>query len=196
MNVKVLMRLLLILLTVSLSNQISGQTQSNMKLKKVMYEVEVNASPQEAWEVLASYGDVGDFHSGVQSSNALNGSSNQACIGADRICHLVDGKRKIMVKEKILDFKKGAFYQYDVYEWKNFPLKKMLNTFGVKVNPQGKTVIYQITEYKLKPSFLTGLMKGKIENSARDGVLAYKHYIETGEKNADMAIIHNKYKSF
>ncbi|AUP80858.1 hypothetical protein C1H87_19950 [Flavivirga eckloniae] len=85
-----------------------------------------------------------------------------------------------MVKEKIINIKDGEYYIYDVYDWEDFPLKKMNNTFGVKVNAQGKTTIYQITEYRLKPRFLTWIMKGEMRSQARTALISYKHYMETG----------------
>lgn len=167
--------------------------QKEMKLMKVNYEVEVNVSPEKAWEVLASYGDVGNYHSGVKSSESINGSSNTAEMGCDRVCYLEDGKRKITVKEKIIDFKNGQYYTYDVYDWENFPLKKMQNTFGVKTT-NNKTVIYQTIRYRLKPRILTLPMKGKMKNSAYEALIAYKHYMETGEKNVSMDELKKKYK--
>lgn len=173
----------------------SQQKQEKMKLATIHYEVEVNVTAYKAWEVLSSYGDVGSYHTGVVSSKSINGTSNTAQLGCDRICHLQDGKRKIMVKEKIIDFSKGNYYTYHVYDWDNFPLKKMLNTFGVKKNDKGKTVIYQTTEYRLKPRFLTGIMKRKLRKNAREALLFYKHYMETGEKNASADSVKNRYKN-
>ncbi|MCH7524879.1 MAG: SRPBCC family protein [Bacteroidetes bacterium] len=167
-----------------------------MKLTEVKYELIVDVSKDKAWGILSDYGNVGTFHAGVVSSKAINGTENIAKLGCDRECHLIDGKRKIMVQEKIIDFKDDAYYTYDVHTWKNFPLAKAHNTFGVEINNIGKTVIYQISRYRLKPSFLTWIMKGKMKSSLRDALIAYKHFMETGEKNSDMTVIKEKYKSF
>jgi len=167
-----------------------------MKLTEVKYKIIVDVTKEKAWKILADYGNVGMFHSGVASSKSINGSGNVAALGCDRECHLIDGKRRIMVQEKIIDFKDGVYYTYDVHTWKNFPLAKAHNTFGVETNLEGKTVIYNMSRYRLKPGFLTWIMKGKMKSSMRDAVIVYKHFMETGEKNANMAMIKEKYKSF
>lgn len=197
MKIRTLTFLLLLLLMGVQTNQLYGQTKQNnqMKLKTVQYEMVVNVTPQQAWEVLADYGDVASFHPQLESSRSLNGSSSKAALGCDRECVIPNGKKKVVVKEKIYDFVEGQYYTYDVYEWKNFPLNAMHNTFGVKTNREGKTIIYQITDFRLKPAFLTGFMKGKIRSSARDSLLGYKHFMETGERNANIEVLRKKYKN-
>jgi len=166
-----------------------------MKLAEVYYEIVVDVSPQKAWEVLASYGNVGDFHAGLKSSRALNGSSVAAKMGADRECTIPNGRKDIIVREKITNFEDGKSYTYDVYDWVNFPLRRMRNTFGVKVGGGGKTVLYQRTQFRLKPGFLTVILKGKLRGAARDGLIAYKHFMETGEPNVDMKSLKKKFRS-
>jgi len=167
-----------------------------MKLTRIQYEVEVDVSKEKAWEILSLYGNVGDYHAGVVSSSSINGSGNIAEMGSDRVCHIVDGNRKITVKEKIIEFKAGEYYKYDVYEWVNFPLTKLMNTFGVKTNSEGKTVIYQIMEYRLKPRILGWFMKGKMKSQARDALIYCKYYMETGESKPDWNMVQEKYKAF
>lgn len=178
-----------------ITNYSYGQkTEKMIKLKTVEYEVVVNVTPQQAWDVLAKYGNIGSFHSGLLSSKPLNGSGNEAVLGCDRECIIPNGRKNILVREKIVEIIEGQYYTYDVYEWENFPLTKMINTFGVKNNTQGQTVIYQKTEFRLKPGFLTGIMKGKLRRGARESLIAYKHYMETGEEKADIKILKKKYK--
>lgn len=172
-----------------------SNAKAHKKLARVQYEMEVNASPEKAWEVLASYGDVAHFHPQLESSQSLNGSHSKASLGCERECVIPDGKKKIVVRERVTDFVEGQYYTYHVYEWENFPLNTMYNTFGVKTNGEGKTFIYQITNYRLRPAFLTGLMKWKLRSSARDSLLGYKHFIETGEKKANIKEVRKRYKN-
>jgi hypothetical protein len=164
-----------------------------MKLSTVKYEMIVDVDSQTAWDALANFGDVGSHHPQVKRSKPLNGSKNEALLGSDRECIIIDGKKEIMVREKIIDFVASEYYTYEVYDWKNFPLKKMTITFGVKKNSQGKTVIYQKTDFRLKPGFLTYIMKGKLRNGAREGLLGYKHFLETGEQKTDIKVLRKKY---
>ncbi len=160
-----------------------------MKLTHLEYEVPVAVSAEKAWEVLARFTDVGDFHSGVLKS-AANGAKREG-VGTDRTCELPG---KVVVHERICEWNEGSSYKYDVYAWKKFPLKKMLITFGVRRKASSPEVsIYQTVDYRLSPGFLTVIMKGKVRTSLRDGLLGYKHFMETGEANADMKALRKRY---
>jgi len=172
---------------------IASQSYAQQKAEKIItveYEAIVNVTPQTAWEVLADYVNVGEFHGGVQSSHII-GSKGQG-VGGDRFCQI---DKKVSVKEKITTWKEGEYYTYEVYEWENFPLKRMYNSFGVKVNGEGKTVIYSTINYRLKNGFFELMAKGKLKKSARDGILWYKDYMETGVKNRNLKELRKKYKS-
>ena len=195
-NKKLRLKGLLLIMVALFTNQINAQKiKKEMKLNSIDCEMVVDATPQQAWDILASYGDVADYHAILDSSKSLNGSPNQAEMGCERECIIPQGRRKIMVRERIIDFKDGEYYTYDVYDWENFPLKKMLNTFGVKTNAKGQTVIYQHTDFRLKPRFLTWIMKGKLRSGARESLMAYKHYIETGEKRTPIKLLKKQYKT-
>jgi hypothetical protein len=155
------------------------------------YELVVDVTPQKAWKILANYANVGDFHGGVQSSYGI-GTKTQG-VGGDRFCQI---DAKVTVKERVSTWKEGEYYIYDVYEWENFPLKKMYNSFGVKVNDQGQTVIYSTINYRLKNGLIELMAKGKLKYSARDGLLWYKDYMETGVKNRNLKELRKIYKAF
>ncbi len=164
-----------------------------MKLTHLEYEMPVAVSAEKAWEVLARFTDVGDFHSGVLKSNA-NGAKRSG-IDTDRTCELPG---KVVVHERIYEWTEGSSYKYDVYAWKKFPLKKMLITFGVRQKSGSQAGspqvwIYQTVDYRLSPGFLTIIMKGKLRTSLRDGLLGYKHFMETGEAKADMKALRKRY---
>lgn len=156
-----------------------------IKLKEVTYQVKVDATPEQVWAVLAQYGNVASFHSVVAESSSVTGSTNEVSMGCERSCTIYDGKRRIDVKERVMEIEHGKYYRYEVYEWVNFPLKKMYVGFGVKKDEDGNTILYQVQNYRLKPGFLTGMMKGKLKRQAREVLIICKHYIETGEKNPD-----------
>ncbi|WP_298535753.1 SRPBCC family protein [uncultured Algibacter sp.] len=162
---------------------------------KVNYEMPVDVTSEQAWSVLSSYGNVGSFHSSLKSSKSIKGSDNEAELGCYRECIIPNGKKDILVREKITEFSEGQYYTYDVYEWENFPLKKMSITYGVKKNSNGETIIYQNSEYRLKPRFLTWPMKGKMRSGARESLMAYKHYMETGEKKINLEVLKKNYKT-
>lgn len=166
-----------------------------MKLKKIHHEMMIQTTPARMWEILSQYGDVSHFHAGVVESHKETGSENLASLGCERVCNIVDMGLKIMLKERIVDFKEGRSYKYEVYEWKNFPIQKMLFGFTILGENQGHTTLAIDIEYKAKPAFLTPLMAGKMKKLAHDVLLGYKHYTETGEKRAAIKQIKRKYKN-
>lgn len=195
-NNRISFKLYLVLSLGLLFNTTLAQTKNSkkMKLKTVSNEMVVFVSPEKAWSVLADFGQIGDFHTGVLSSKSLNNSPNEAGLGCERECVITEGRKPIVIKERIVEFKESQSYTYDVYEWQNFPISKMYVTFGVKTNQMGQTVIYQRNDFRLKPGFLTGIMKGKIRKGGFDSLLAYKHFMETDEKNVDIKTLKKKYK--
>ena len=168
-----------------------------VKLTEVNYQVKVSATPEQVWKVLAQYGNIASFHTGISASSKVGTSADEVSMGCERSCTIYDGKRKIDIKERVTEIEDGKYYRYEVYEWTNFPLKKMFNGFGVRKDTEGNTILYQVQNYRLKPGFLTGMMKGKLKNGARDTLILYKHFIETGEKNADKETVFKmeKYKN-
>ena len=186
---KQVMKIFLTLSIGIIASQSYGQ-QKKEKIKIIEYETIVDVTPQKAWEVLADYVNVGEFHGGVQSSHII-GNTAQG-VGGDRFCQI---DKKVSVKERITTWKEGEYYIYEVYEWENFPLKRMYNSFGVKVNSEGKTVIYSTINYRLTNWFMEMIAKGKLKKSARDGILWYKDYMETGVKNRSLKELRKKYKN-
>lgn len=167
------------------------ESQENpMKLTRVEHEMPVETSGEKAWAVLARYADVGDFHPGILKSSAVG--DRREGVGASRYCELPG---KVAIHERVLEWDDGKSYKYDVYQWKNFPLKKMLVTFGVRTRPSPPSVwIFQTVEYKLSPAILTPIMKGKLSRSVRDTLLGYKHFMETGEPKADTKMLRKRYR--
>lgn len=160
-----------------------------MKLARVTYDLQVNVDASKAWEILSHYGDVAEHHSIVIDSKLL--SENPHGVGADRWCQLPD---RIQVWERIVDWNEGSSYTYEVYKWKNFPLKSMFTTFRVESLGSEKARLSQVVDFRLSPGFLTGLMTGRLRKGVRDTLLAYKHVMETGERNASLKVLRKTYK--
>ncbi len=166
-----------------------------MKLKKIHQEMHIQVTQERMWSILSQYGDVSRFHAGVVKSYKVDGSDNKASPGCERVCEIVDLGLNITLKERIVDFVEGESYRYEVYEWKNFPIRKMLFGFRIVHSTPSYTVLGIDIEYKAKPAFLTPLMAGKMRKLARDVLLGYKHYAETGEQRVPIRVLKAKYKS-
>jgi len=166
-----------------------------MNLKNIYEVMPINVTPEKMWQVLSVYGDVSSFHGGVEQSYKAEGSGNQAKIGGERICNIVDMGLKIQLKERIIDYQEGVGYQYEVYEWKNFPLRKMFFKFSIQESFDGNTFLRLDIDYKAKPAILTPIMAWKMRILIHDVLLGYKHYAQTGEKKVPISTLRKKYKS-
>lgn len=164
-----------------------------MKLKNVHEEIIINITPAAMWQVLSQYGDVSIFHAGVVESHKVAGSSNEAAPGCERVCNIVDMGLKIVLKERIINYREGEGYQYEIYEWKNFPLQKML--FGFSIHPCNSvsSILRIDIDYRAKPGWLTPLMAWKMKKLIHDVLLGYKHYSETGEKRVPIKLLRKRY---
>ena len=165
-----------------------------MKLKNIHEEMSINVTPEKMWQILTRYGDVSNFHAGVVESHSLDGNINEAELGCERVCNIVDMGLNIQLKERIVSYQEGVGYQYDVYEWKNFPLRKMLFGFSISEDDRGKTLLRIDIDYKAKPAFLTPLMAWKMRNLIHDVLLGYKHFTETGEKRTPIKLLRKQYR--
>lgn len=142
------------------------------------------------------YGDVAQFHAGVEKTTSINGSSNEAYLGADRVCNIHDMGMHIVLKEKIIDFKEGESYRYEVYETKNFPVKALYFEFRIRKSDDNNSAYLRLDiDYKGKPAFITPLLKPKMQKLTRDVLLGYKEYIETGSQNVPIKELRKRYKS-
>ncbi len=164
-----------------------------MKLKNIHAEIKIHATPEKLWQVLSRYGDVSQFHGGVHESHSEGESKSDASLGCERVCNIVDMGLKIQLKERIVDYVEGISYRYDVYEWKNFPVQKMLFGFTILDSSANRTTLAIDIDYLAKPAWLTLILAPKMRKLARDVLLGYKHYAETGEKRVPLKALKLRY---
>lgn len=186
------LHLLLAILTVA---QLSAQQfLDGEKLEVIENQVMVQNSHQAVWKALSAFGNVSKFHTSIDDSMALNGTKEVAKLGAEREVQIPDGINNIINKERIVTFIDGVYYTYEVYESENFPTKKMQVTYGVRLDEKGRTILFSKTFYKLNNAINTKFLKRKLKRIGMDSLLAYKYYIETGEKNTDIKILRKRYQ--
>lgn len=166
-----------------------------INLKNIHQEIKIDADSHHTWLALSKYGDVSKFHAGVEKSYPETGNHNTAALGCERICEIRDLGLQITLKERIIDYKEGCSYKYEVYEWKNFPLRQMFFTFKIVHSTASQTVLALDIDYKAKPAFLTPLMAGKMNRLAKSILLGYKHHVETNEFRTPIKQLKSRYKS-
>ena len=166
-----------------------------MNLTNVHYEMLMNAPAEKVWDVVRRYGDVAQFHAGVEKTTSVNDSPVEAQLGADRVCDIHDMGMHIVLKEKIIDYKEGKSYRYEVYETKNFPVQALFFEFSLRKHDEKSTYLRLDIDYKGKPAFITPFLKPKMQKLTRDVLLGYKEHIETGSQNVPIKELRKKYKS-
>lgn len=167
-----------------------------IKLTETTTQIKIDSTPESVWNALSKYGNVSTFHAGVELSVPGKNSSDAACLGAERTCTILDGKREVTLVERITEFEEGRFYRYEVFDWKNFPLKVMFFAFEIKNGKNGNTILSLTQNYRLKPGFITGLMKGRIKKQQREILMGYKNYIETGRENVPIKTLEKRNYQF
>ncbi len=181
-------------------NAVTGQipdwvTHDGTRYRAIVFETEVEASIDDVWAVLHDgYVDIQDTHAPVKASYGLPGEPETG-LGAVRHCDLDFRGRDVAIKERIIDLidRPGhKEYTYDVYESKGFPAR-VFNTWRVRIGAGGETLLANVFFYRMRPAVLTRPMTGQIRGAARGGVLAYKHYLETGERRLAVDEIQRRY---
>lgn len=162
--------------------------------KIIENQVIVLGSPQEVWKTLTAYGNVSWFNSAIDESVMLDGSPDVARVGAEREVLIPDGTYNIINKERIIAYNEGKSYTYQVYESENFHIQNMLVTYGVRLDERGRTVLFSKTAYQLNSKLATRMLKGKLNRVNMDSLLAFKNYIETGERDANPKSLRKRYR--
>lgn len=165
------------------------ETINGKKFRVMYYEHVIDKTLEEVWaEVAGNFVHVGKIAKSITKSHCESGNLTEG-LGTKRFCAIEFGKQTIEIKEKIIDYQNSIDrkeYTYEVYESKGFPAK-VYNTWVVRQGDDGKT--YLGTAFKIRANFalMTGLIAQQLkkQENIRKGVLAYKHFLETGERNAD-----------
>ncbi|MEM7031078.1 MAG: SRPBCC family protein [Chloroflexota bacterium] len=154
-------------------------------MKTLSYKIQIDASPEAVWDIIADFGGVYRYSPGVKQSHTLS-SQNQG-VGADRICHLAPAGN---IQERILEWNEGKDYTLEIYQGKGAPpFKTAQATLSVEPAPNGGTIATGTLRYKMKygpiGALMDAVMFGPFLQKGFSGLLAgLKHYAETGEEVA------------
>ena len=124
----------------------------------------------------------------INESHCESGDIKEG-LGAARYCSIDFSGKEVQIKERITEVKESENrkeFTYDVYESKGLPAK-VYNTWIVRKESDGKVYLGNVFIMRGKPAMMSKMMIKKLKKlgGIRNSVLGYKHYLETGEKNAD-----------
>ncbi len=150
-------------------------------MKKQSATVEIEASAEKVWGVLADFGNVSVFNPSVTKSYSTTDAANG--VGAARHCDLAVGGATI--EERIVDWNEGSSYTIEIFDGSRNPFAKALGTLAVEPLGEGRSLVSMSLEWKPKGGIFSGLLgralKGQ-NQKAITGVLAgLKHHVESGD---------------
>ena len=150
-------------------------------VKKQSAKVEIEASAEKVWGVLADFGNVSIFNPNVTESHLTADKTNG--VGATRHCDLAFGGASI--EERIVDWNEGSSYTIEIFDGSRNPFAQALGTFVVEPLDDNRSLVAMSVELKAKGGIFSGLLGRALKGQSRKaitGVLAgLKHHVETGD---------------
>ena len=145
----------------------------------VIKEVDINASKDKVWHILADIASVQIYNPGVAKS--LSTSEAKTGIGASRHCDLLPMGS---VEERVIEWDEGNSYKIEIFEGKMVPF---LGTALFELSESGENMHVKMTmTYEMKGGIMALLMgmmmKGKMEKTIESILVGLKHHVETGEE--------------
>lgn len=162
------------------------------------YEYEVKSSVDELWaEVVGNYQFIGRVVKGIDSSFMVTeGVTGE---GEVRQCNIHWKEQPENLKERITKISETDTRKemtYEVFEPSfSSPIKSMVITWVVHKKEDGKTYLGQAMYVRASLPFLSRLVVSKMveQGATKDAVLAYKHFLETGEANVETEKLYSLY---
>ncbi len=140
-------------------------------------------SAQEVWKVVGEdYGKIAHSHPAIVYSEYIDGSLKGG-EGAERVCNFNESGTRYL-KEKMVNYDPQNFrFTNQVFQAGKFPVDPDLTRAVYSVTPISNTTC-RLTfdmQYRTKPAFMGGMMKGNFKNLINDYFISIEHHIKTGE---------------
>lgn len=149
------------------------------------FDITVDVSKEEAWNVLADFAGISVFHPSVPKSYAIN-NSERGGLGAERRCELSDDGKKY-IDERIIRFVDGQEYDVEIYGGNQLPpVHRIIVTLGIQELAKNRTRVFLQANYQPKFGLIGVIMDmmmiKPLLNKAMNGILlGFKHHMETGQ---------------
>ncbi len=162
---------------------ISLSATAQKKVQSFTSESNINAPADKVWAVVGEdFGGIANSHPKIVSSNYIQGTLKSG-EGAERLCNFNEKGTKYL-KEKQVGF-----------DAKNYTVKvQVFHTNGIPMEPEYTFAVYKVVpidagsckfvmemNYRTKPGFMGGIVKGKIKKTIADYALAIEYHVLTGE---------------
>ena len=176
-----MMRSMFSILALLLSFSVFGQDKKvqNFKVSKV-----IQVPAEKIWAIVGEdYGAIAYSHPKIISSNYINGSL-KAGEGASRVCNFNE-KGTRFLKETMVNYNPSEMtFVNQVFQAGKFPVDPDLTraVYRVKaINANSAEISFDM-QFRTKPAFMGGMMKGAFKKLINDYFIAIEHHAKTGEK--------------
>lgn len=153
------------------------------KVKSFTVSKEIDLPADKVWAIVGEdYGAIANSHPQIVSSDYINGTMS-ACEGAERVCNFND-KGTQYLKEKMVDYDPEKMqFTNQVFQAGKFPVDPDYTkaVYKVKDLGNGKSLVSFDMQYRTKPAFMGGMMKGNFKRLIADYFIAIEHHARTGE---------------
>lgn len=145
----------------------------------IIKEELIDASAAEVWDAWDRFGDIADWHPGLEKSALLKGSQSTG-LGAKRRCDFIGGKKHIL--EEIVDYETGKSMAVHIFDG-NIPVQSAKVTFRVEPQGPNKTKVSAEVDFKMKMgalgSAIKPLAKRQLGNDIAKLLSANKGFVES-----------------
>lgn len=183
------------------SNNTNAQRMSK-SYKTVKVGINIDAPAEKVWQTMVlDYGAISNFSPYIYASGYENGSLKGE-EGAERKCDLsADGKRWSHERIQNIDYKNMVMQNIIVAAAKMpLDINNSQAFYRVKDNGNGTSIASYEFQFRTKPSFMGGLIKGSFQKTLEGTLIGLKYYVETGEKvtpaNGKYEEIQKEYATF
>lgn len=146
-------------------------------MREVQQSISIHASKEDVWDtVFNKFGHVNDFNPLIEGSHFLNGDNG--FVGCERQCAI---DSKTIVQERITRAEAGLNFDIEIFEGGLPMMDKMTARFDLVELGKDKTEVLFTMRYSTKPTFMGGLMKGKMSKFFMKLLIGLKYHLETGE---------------
>lgn len=162
----------------------SVQAQKKKKVQTFTVSHVIQAPADKVWAVVGEdYGAIAHSHPQIVSSDYVKGTL-KAGEGAERVCHFNE-KGTRFLKEKQTNYDPQNYtFKNQVFQAGRFPVDPE-HTYAiyrvVPIDENSSKFVFDMN-YRTKPAFMGGMMKGKFKTLIQDYAIAVEHHIHTGEK--------------
>ena len=153
------------------------------KVKKLAVSKVLPVSASEVWRVVGEdYGAIANSHPKIVASDYIDGSL-QGGEGTERVCYFNE-KETQYLKERMVDYNPAEMsFTNQVFQAGKFPVDPELTRALYKVEDlgDGTSRLTFDMQFRTKPAFLGGMMKGQFRKLIEDYFIAIEHHVKTGE---------------